>query len=226
MKMVTTTLGTRQIEDWDANLIPLQLREVLQELRSALIDKLVSGGLENYISLKFHQKPDVKGLWEIKSKLKSLRNSGIDINNYRSILEMVLQKDNSYIDTAFFYPEIDNTIRWHLQPNLFSSMSTYTLDNIDLVQSIRRGLIAKILTEQGLKDYVYGMYAAKLNDRAKVHYILDELRDYFFNEPTDYKAMLKTFAKDKVVDISEASQLMFDQEVEKILDKHFEVVVR
>jgi hypothetical protein len=33
------------------------------------------------------------------------------------------------------------------------------------------------------------MYAAKLNDRAKVHYILDELHDYFFNEPTDYKAM-------------------------------------
>jgi hypothetical protein len=221
MKMVTTTLGTRQIEDWDPNLIPLQLREVLQELRGALIDKLVSGGLENYISLKFHQKPDVKGLWDIKAKLRTLRNSGIDINNYRSVLEMVLSKDNSYIDTAFFYPEIDNTIRWHLQPSLFSSMSTYTLDNIDLVQSIRRGLIAKILTEQGLKDYVYGMYAAKLNDRAKVHYILDELRDYFFNEPTDYKAMLKTFAKEKVVNISEASQLSFDEEVEKILDKHF-----
>lgn len=222
MKFVTTTLGTRQIEDWDANLIPIQLREVLQELRGALIDKLVSGGLENYISLKFQHKPDSKGLWEIKAKLKSLRNSGIDINNYRSVLEMVLQKESSYIDTAFFYPEIDNTIRWHLQPSLFGAMRTCTLDNIDLVQSIRRGLIAKILTEDGLKDYVYGMYAAKLNDRAKVHYILDELRDYFFNEPTDYKAMLKTFAKEQVVDISEASQLMFDQEAEKILDKHFD----
>jgi hypothetical protein len=221
MKTVKTALGEKQIEDWDYNLIPLQLREVLQELRGYLIDKLIAGGLEPYITSKFNRPVDTNTLKEIKSKLKILRNSGVDINNYRTILEMVLQRENSFIDTAFFYPEIDNTIKWHLQPKL-NMQTTPVFGPLDFIQAIRKGLVTKILTEEGLKDYVYLTYGAKLNDRAKVHYLLNELSDYFYKAQIDHKAILKEFEKNKGSDLQELMEAHFDNEVEPILDKHFE----
>ncbi len=222
MKTINTAIGTRQIEDWDPKLVQIQLREVLQELRSNVIDKIIAQGLEAYIHTRFQRnKPEAQMLWKIKNRLQHLRNSGIDIDNYRTILDTVLQKDYTHIDTGFVYAEIDQVIHWNLQPELFDITIPVRVDDIDFLQTSRKNLVDKVLNEQGLKDYVYGMYGAKLNDRPKVHYLLDELRDYFLHQPVHYKDILE-YIRDHRLALSEGLQQCFDDEMRRILDKHFD----
>ncbi|RAV98876.1 hypothetical protein [Pseudochryseolinea flava] len=221
MKTVVTAFGEKKIEDWDAALISIQLRQILQEVRAGLIDKLLADSLQKYISTTLSFTADASALLEIKGRLLSLRNAGIDMENYRSVLNAVLEKECTYIDTAFAYAEIDHVIKLSMQPALYKHMSTYSFDDIDLIQSVRRGLIAKILTEPGIKDYVHSTYNARLNDHAKLHYLLDELRNYFYNTPIDYAKMLDKFKRQKYEKISDACQEIFELEVDAILEKHF-----
>ncbi|MBL0742672.1 hypothetical protein [Chryseolinea lacunae] len=116
MKTVRTSMGVRKIEDWNANLIPLQLREILQEQRKALVERmLVENGLQIYahgqLGIKLTPEQNAKA----RNGLIQLMNAGIDINNYQTVLEMVLTSENSYIDSAYFYREIDHSIHMSLQ---------------------------------------------------------------------------------------------------------------
>ena len=116
MKTVRTTSGTRKIEDWNANLIPLQLREILQDQRKTLIDRLLNeNGLQVYVDHKMGLKMTSAQNGKVRGGLGRLMNAGIDIDNYLPVLEMVLQNENTYIDSAFFYKEIDSCIRRSMQ---------------------------------------------------------------------------------------------------------------
>lgn len=116
MKTIRTFLGVRKIEDWNANLIPLQLREILQEQRKSLIERLL---IENGLSIYAHGQLGIKLSTEQHAKVRDglvrLMNAGIDINNYQAVLETVLTNENSYIDSAYFYREIDHCIHVSLQ---------------------------------------------------------------------------------------------------------------
>ena len=116
MKTVRTTSGTRKIEDWNANLIPLQLRDILQDQRKTLIDRLLNeNGLQVYVDHKMGLKMTSAQNGKVRGGLGRLMNAGIDIDNYLPVLEMVLQNENTYIDSAFFYKEIDSCIRRSMQ---------------------------------------------------------------------------------------------------------------
>jgi hypothetical protein len=224
MRTVKTFNGIRKIEDWDMNLVPLQVREILQEERKSLIERLFSDkGLEEYIQHRFNVKVAPQKALQIKSKLIELQHSGINLERYRSAFQTVLEKENSHIDSAIFFAEIDQHIQLCLREVQleFDPLETFRIDHINLVQNTRQMLIRKILTETGLKNFVKGQYYEELEDREKMHYLIDELRDYFFTKRTDYGQMLH-FIEVNHMDMIEGSKQLFKNEVIEILDKHFE----
>ena len=120
MKTVKTANGIRKIEDWNMNLVPLQLRTILQEHRATLVDKLMNGGLSAYIDYKFATRATPKQHDQISAALATLRNEGLDISTYGSIFAAVEKNEFTNLDNALFYAEIDAAIKATLfQPRLF-----------------------------------------------------------------------------------------------------------
>lgn len=120
MKTIKTANGMKKIEDWNANLVPIQLRTILQEHRATLVDKLMNGGLGAYIDYKFATRATSQQHDQIRVALSTLRNDGIDISTYGSIFAAVEKNEFTSLDNALFYAEIDATIKATLfQPRLF-----------------------------------------------------------------------------------------------------------
>lgn len=117
MKTVKTANGIKKIEDWNLDLVPLQLRSVLQDHRATLIDKLLHGGLATYIDYKFATKTTIKAQEVIKQKLTDLKQSGVDVLFYHSIFEMVLNNEYTALHNTLFYDEIDLVIKSNLFQN-------------------------------------------------------------------------------------------------------------
>jgi len=121
MKTVKTANGVRKIEDADTSLVPLQLRSILQEHRTTLVNRMLNNGLGAYIDYKFAMKPDDKQLEQIKNNLDTLKNSGINSEVYAPIFLKVLEQEFTALDNAIFYNEIDRTLKETLfQPRLFT----------------------------------------------------------------------------------------------------------
>ncbi|HEY3404433.1 MAG TPA: hypothetical protein VGK59_13685 [Ohtaekwangia sp.] len=120
MKTVKTANGVKKIEDTDGSLVPLQLRSILQEHRTVLVNRLLNGGLEAYIDYKFATKAEAKQLEQIKNNLDTLKNSGINSDVYAPIFNKVQQHEFITLENVIFYNEIDRTIKETLfQPRLF-----------------------------------------------------------------------------------------------------------
>ena len=120
MKTVKTANGFKKIEDWNLDLVPIQLRTILQEHRATLIDKILTGGLETYIDYKFNTKVAVNKIQALKINLENLRNSGIDVTKYALVFDTVLKNEFTSLDNSIFYGEIDFNIRSNmLEPQLF-----------------------------------------------------------------------------------------------------------
>lgn len=117
MKTVKTANGVKKIEDWNLDLVPLQLRYILQDHRATLIDKLLQGGLVAYIDYKFATKTTAKTQEVIKQKLSELKQSGIDVLLYHSIFELVLSNEYTALHNTLFYEEIDLVIKTNLFQN-------------------------------------------------------------------------------------------------------------
>ena len=113
MKKVKTMLGVKRLEDKDKNVTLLQLREIFNEQRKVLINRLLND-LYIYIDYRFSVKADTKQLDHIKEKLDSLKNHPVDLDKYAALLQHVLENEHSYINTAPFYREIDDNISWYL----------------------------------------------------------------------------------------------------------------
>lgn len=113
MKILRTLQGIKRIEDSDPNVMLLKVRQIFDEQRNNLITRLV-GDLGSYIDYKFRVKPDAKQLEEIRDKLYSLKNSGLDLEKYDALFQHVMEHDSTYINAEPFYKEIDENISWHL----------------------------------------------------------------------------------------------------------------
>jgi hypothetical protein len=119
MKTVKTANGFKKIEDWNLDLVPVQLRTILQEHRATLIDKIL-GDMDTYIDYKFRTRPTHKHIQFLRLKLDDLKKSGIDIDTYRSIFDTVITNEFTSLDNKVFYAEIDSRIKSILfQPPLF-----------------------------------------------------------------------------------------------------------
>ena len=113
MKTVRTVLGTQKIEENDYPVALMRLREILDAHRSKLINRLVAD-LPTYIDYRFHTKVTTKQIEEIKEKLATLKNSSVDMNKYGFIFQHVMAENETYVATAPFYQEIDDSISWYL----------------------------------------------------------------------------------------------------------------
>jgi hypothetical protein len=223
MKTVKTSTGIKQIEDWDANLVPLQLREILQDQRKALIDRLLKeNNLPVYVSHKLGLKMNSRQYSKVRDGLNRLMNAGIDIDNYQPILAMVLKKEKTVLDTAVFYKEIDNCIQVSMQDHqlIIPELDAPRLNSADLLEILHRDLIEKILTEDGLQEFSKEHYGQKVEDKAKVKYIIAELRDFYANAQTDYVELLKLI-KEEQGNLHNGIEHHFEIEVIGILTKHF-----
>ena len=79
MKTIRTVLGNKKIEDRDDHLVIIQLRDILDAHRGALINRLIAD-LPSYIDYKFNVKVNSKELETIKEKLSYLKNSSVDMD--------------------------------------------------------------------------------------------------------------------------------------------------
>lgn len=113
MKTVRTILGNKKIGEQDQHLVMIQLRDILDAHRSALINRLVAD-LPSYIDYKFKVKVNAKELEVIKDKLSYLKNSSVDMDKYKFIFDSVLSNDTTYVDAGPFYKEIDDSISIYL----------------------------------------------------------------------------------------------------------------
>lgn len=113
MKTVRTVLGNKRIEDQDHQLVLLQLRDILDAHRGTLITRLITD-LPTYIDYKFNVKVNSRELETIKEKLSYLKNSSVDMDKYRFILDTVMSNETTYVATGPFYKEIDDSISWYL----------------------------------------------------------------------------------------------------------------
>ena len=109
MKSVKIVNGIKKIEDSDPGATLFRLRDVLSEHRSVLISRLV-GDLSAYIDYKFSQKVTGRRLDSIKDSLQLLKNSTLDLDRYRDIVEHFYNHEMTYIGTEAFMKEIDETI--------------------------------------------------------------------------------------------------------------------
>jgi hypothetical protein len=222
MKTIKTVSGIRKIDNWDDNLIPVQLAEILHEHRSGLITKLLTG-LGYYIKYKLQFKVTPSELQEVKEQLYYVKLSGVDMNHYESILEEVLTKDSVVLDPTPFYQEIDDAIKSKLEGNVkvLQEGITPTFNRNDLIIRVRRDMVAKIQTEQGLREYVKDTYKSSIANDVKLLYLLEEVREYFKKEPSDYRWLLTLFRKLEYRDWELGNKSIFDDEMKPILDKHF-----
>jgi len=109
MKTVRIVNGIKRIDDSDASATLFRLRDVLSEHRSVLVSRLV-GDLASYIDYKFSQKVTGRKLDEVKDSLQLLKNSTLDLERYRDIVDQFFNNESTYIGTEPFMKEIDETI--------------------------------------------------------------------------------------------------------------------
>ena len=113
MKTVRTLLGVKKIEDKDQHMALLQLRDVLDEHRNMLINRLI-GDLPAYLDYKFNTRINQKQLESLKDKLTFMKNSSVDMDKYDFIFQHMLANGSTYVASEPFYKEIDENISWYL----------------------------------------------------------------------------------------------------------------
>lgn len=113
MKTVKMALGIRRIEDRDQHLALLQLRDLLDAHRNALINRLM-GDLPAYLDYRFRTRINQKQLDLLKDKLSFMKNASVDMDKYDFIYQHMLANEATYVPSEPFYREIDENIRWYL----------------------------------------------------------------------------------------------------------------
>lgn len=113
MKTIKTALGVKRIEDRDQHLALLQLRELLDAHRNALITRLL-GNLPTYLEYRFGTRINQKQLLVLKDKLSFMKNASVDMDKYDFLYQHMLSNATTYVPSEPFYKEIDENIGWYL----------------------------------------------------------------------------------------------------------------
>jgi hypothetical protein len=114
MKTVRTILGTRRIESGNREVTVFQVREILNEQRKMLINRMLSD-LQTYIDYRFGVKADADKLTQIREKLDSMKSYTVDLEKYDDIINQIIDHDNNYVGTGAFYKDIDENIEMYLK---------------------------------------------------------------------------------------------------------------
>jgi hypothetical protein len=224
MKTVKTILGTKQISS-DAVIMMEQLREALQDYRSEVVDKVLSG-LDTYVGWRFDGKATQKQLEIIKERLFALKVTALKIENYPAVIEQAIEKDLINVDGVTLYSEVDKVIEDHLTPTTeseltYEQIAEYKFDGKTFIEFHRKEQVAKIQTEKGLREYIKEKYNATVTDPLKMLYLINEVQEFYQKEPTDYKWLHQLWKQNKFSDFEKGNNLIIETELSPILDRHF-----
>lgn len=118
MKIIKSTLlGACCIRAQEPNIQLFQLRNILNQHRDALVGRVLSD-LQTYIDFKFQQKPSRAELANIWENIAALRQRDVDLEYYQPLLKQISKKDEVKLANDYFFLEIDENIRKHLNPQL------------------------------------------------------------------------------------------------------------
>ena len=111
MKTVKSALlGAKQLIDTNAEVLVIQLKEIIKEHRALIITRMI-GELPTYLDYKFNFKTDKDSLMKIKDSLLSLKNSGVDLNTYDNIVQQLMNRAVVHLTNEPFYSEIDEMLK-------------------------------------------------------------------------------------------------------------------
>ena len=115
MKTIKSALlGNKQLIDTNPDVLLLQLKEILKDHRELIITRMMSD-LTTYIIYKFEVKPTKNMLEIVKGQLLDLKKGNIDLENYKSVVQMVLNRAVTHLTNEPFYVEIDEYLAQYIQ---------------------------------------------------------------------------------------------------------------
>jgi len=110
MKTVKSALlGNKQLIDTNADVLLVQLKEIIKEHRSIIITRLIND-LGTYLDYKFEMKFDKDTLLKAKERLLEIRGGGVDLNSYDNIFQLLLNRAVVHLTNEPFYKEIDEAM--------------------------------------------------------------------------------------------------------------------
>jgi len=114
MKTIKSALlGAKNIIDTNPAVIEIQLKEILREHRTLIINRIL-GDISTYIDYKFQVRPTRELVLKVHDLLIARKNEKIDITNYSAILEMVNTRAVVHLTNEPFFREIDSYLGEHL----------------------------------------------------------------------------------------------------------------
>jgi hypothetical protein len=110
MKTVKSALlGNKQLIDTNADVLLLQLKEIIKEHRSVIITRLMKD-LSTYLDYKFQVKVTAELLVKAKERLLEIRSGHVDLECYNSILQLLMSRAVVHLTNEPFYDEIDKAM--------------------------------------------------------------------------------------------------------------------
>lgn len=110
MKTVKSALlGNKQLIDTNADVLLIQLKEIIKEHRALVITRLI-GDLPTYLDYKFEMKVNKEMLMKIKEELLELKNGSVDLKSYDNVVQQLLNRAVVHLTNEPFYKEIDDCL--------------------------------------------------------------------------------------------------------------------
>jgi len=116
IRSIRTATGLKRLELASTSLAPLQIQDVLKQHREELINRLLLD-LKTYLEYKFSAHVSKDQLERIKDKLAELRISSVDLSRYASVIDEVMTKELTHLNSELFYQEINIAIGDVLNPS-------------------------------------------------------------------------------------------------------------
>jgi hypothetical protein len=115
MKTILSSLiGTRNIVASDPNVQLFQVREVLNQHRDTLINRLLID-VPTYIDFKFKTKPSRNEVSEITDTLVNLKRTNVDLDRFHPLVKKIQRRNRYKLTNELFFSEIDELIRRKIQ---------------------------------------------------------------------------------------------------------------
>jgi len=110
MKTVKSALlGSKQLIDTNADVLMIQLKEIIKEYRALVINRLISD-VSTYLHYKFEVKANKDLQMKVKEELLSLRDGSVDLKAYDNIVQQLLNRAVVHLTNEPFYKEIDECL--------------------------------------------------------------------------------------------------------------------
>jgi len=105
----SSVLGSRLITDNNAEVTLSQLKEIIKEHRAVIINRIMND-IPVYLDYKFSARLHKDVIFTIKEQLLKLRNEGVNLESYDSVVNLVLNKQVVHLNAEPFYTEIDGLL--------------------------------------------------------------------------------------------------------------------